>query len=93
VWIYVDAGYLSAAPRQLEAVVARVAADVERGPAIEPRGKVRSKPLPLIVWKIAEPVVGCGLSAIGKVQIVEPWSQVGDLLSVGMPAPVYLFPK
>src|SRR3546814_5574703 len=78
--IDVDAGDHGAALRQLEAVEAGVASDVERRPAAQILGQVARDLLPLEGRKITEGMVGRRLRAVRQVQIMEPWSKRGDLV-------------
>src|SRR5215212_10017363 len=68
----VDAGDPGPAPGQLETVEAGVAADIEHGPTVEPAGQVGSEHVPLVPGKIAEWMIGRGLTTARKVQVVEP---------------------
>src|SRR5205823_892871 len=69
-----------AAPGQLEAVEAGVAAHVQHAPAAQVVGEVGRDLQPLEAREIAaDEVVGRGLHAAGQVQVVEPGTEGVDL--------------
>ena len=70
--IDIDAGDLSATARQLERVVAGVAADIEGGPAGEVLRNQARDDLPLVAREVAERVLRRRLHPARQVEIVEP---------------------
>jgi hypothetical protein len=69
---------LRTAMRQFKAVETGIAADIQRPPARQVLREMRGDLLPFVARKIAEPVVGHRLTAIGQMQVVEPGFQFLD---------------
>ncbi len=75
----IDTRHLRAAARQLEAIEPGIAADIEHAPARQVGGDIGLDLPPLDGRKIAQGMLGRRLRPIGKVQIVEPRRESGDL--------------
>src|SRR5690606_37019313 len=74
--VNVDGEYLSAALRQLNRVEAAVAAHVQYRPSGEVLGNDGRDRVPLVVWKVAKPVVRRRLRAVRKTDVVKPCAKM-----------------
>ena len=79
VLIDVDREHVGAAPHELERIEARVAADVERAPAVQVRRQNAPERAPHRRREVAERVLGRRLRPVRQVQVVEPRPEARDL--------------
>src|SRR5829696_2202212 len=79
VGIGVDAGYLRSPARQLEAVIAGVASDIQRSPPVQSARQMRGERVPLVTGEVAQEMRRCRFSAIRQVKVVEPGAQFLNL--------------
>src|SRR5690625_7235042 len=64
---------------EFECVKSGIAADIEDFPSGQIFGEIWSDFLPFIAWKILKRMIRSGLRTVGKMKIVKPWTEIGDL--------------